>query len=367
MESLAITSSRFWRGRSVFITGHTGFKGSWLSLWLQTLGADITGYALRPSTDDNLYTVSRVAEGMSSIISDIRDLEALQHAMNAAQPDIVFHMAAQPLVRRSYEDPIETYSTNIMGTVNLLEAVRNIGTVKAVVVVTTDKCYENKEWDWPYRENDPIGGRDPYSSSKACAELIADTYRSCYFGGVRQHLKDQPPSTGVAIATARAGNVIGGGDWAEDRLIPCLLKAFKEKKPVILRHPNAVRPWQHVLEPLKGYLMLAELLYIHGKMFSESWNFGPSDSDSRSVGYIVETMSTKWGHKVPWLQDNSELVHESKNLTLDISKARARLKWLPRWSLDHALDQVIHWHRAWLGGEDMRKLCLSQIVNYTSV
>jgi len=346
----------FWRGKRVFLTGHTGFKGSWLSLWLQSLGAQVHGLALAPTTTPNLFTVARVARGMAShTLGDIRDLATVQQAIQACQSDIVIHMAAQPLVRLSYAEPVETYATNVMGTVHVLEAARQSASVKAIVVVTTDKCYDNKEWAWGYREDEPMGGHDTYSNSKGCAELVTSAYRSSF-------LKAQ----GKAVATARAGNVIGGGDWAIDRLVPDILRAFEQNLPVVVRNPNATRPWQHVLEPLGGYLRLAELLYTQGHAFAEGWNFGPKDDDARPVQWIVEYMSRDWGNGVSWQQDGGQHPHEANYLKLDISKAKARLGWQPRWPLATALEKISIWQRAWLAHEDMHQLCLTQIQHYTS-
>jgi len=353
LDGLAVTAE-FWKGKRVFLTGHTGFKGSWLSLWLQSLGSEVTGYALAPPTTPNLYQAAKVERGMTSIIADIRDMHTLQSTMKSARPDIVIHMAAQPLVRQSYAEPVETYATNVMGTVNVLEAVRNTLAVKVALVVTTDKCYENKEWHWGYRENEPMGGHDPYSSSNGCAELVTEAYRSSF-------LKKQ----GVAVATARAGNVIGGGDWATDRLVPDILKAFEKNAVVQIRNPQATRPWQHVLEPLSGYLTLTEQLFYHGSTYSEAWNFGPNDEDAQTVQWIVEQLALGWGPGARWDQDSGKHPHEANYLKLDISKAKARLGWIPSWSLQTALSNTTQWHRAWLVQEDMRKLCLEQIVQYS--
>lgn len=278
----------FWQGKRVFLTGHTGFKGSWLSLWLQHMGAELTGFALAPATSPNLYALANIERGLDSHIGDVRDFPALVDSITAARPEIVIHMAAQAFVRASYDFPVETYATNVMGTVHLLEAVRRVGGVKAVVIVTTDKCYENREWNWGYRENEAMGGHDPYSSSKGCAELVSAAYRSSYFDPVAysEHR--------VALATARAGNVIGGGDWSLDRLIPDILRAFAEQKAVQIRNPNAIRPWQHVLEPLHGYLTLAELLYEQGSKYAEGWNFGPIESDAKPVKWIVAELAKAW-------------------------------------------------------------------------
>jgi CDP-glucose 4,6-dehydratase len=344
----------FWRGKRVFLTGHTGFKGGWLSLWLQHLGAQVHGYALAPEGPHALFVVARVAEGMGSTIGDIRDLSALKAAVHAFRPDIVIHMAAQPLVRLSYAQPVETYAINVMGTVHLLEAVRESPSVRAVVNVTTDKCYENREWAWGYREDEPMGGHDPYSNSKGCAELVSSAYRRSFFA-----------HGGPALATARAGNVIGGGDWATDRLVPDILRAFEKDKPVVIRNPHSTRPWQHVLEPLAGYLVLAQRLWNDGAAFASGWNLGPRDEDARPVQWIVERLVGLWGDSARWQLDGGDHPHEAHFLKLDISKARAHLGWQPRWRLSEALDHIVTWHRAWLAGDDVRALCLRQIDQYT--
>jgi CDP-glucose 4,6-dehydratase len=345
----------FWRGKRVFLTGHTGFKGSWLSLWLQSMGAQVHGLALDPPTMPNLFTVAKVKNGMAGhTIGDIRDLSTVQQAMKAAQPDIVIHMAAQPLVRLSYAEPVETYATNVMGTVHVLESIRHTPSVKACVVVTTDKCYENKEWAWGYRENEPMGGHDPYSNSKGCAELVTSAYRNSFMR-----------NSGIAVGSARAGNVIGGGDWAADRLVPDILRAFEQNQPVVVRNPHATRPWQHVLEPLSGYLILAEHLYKHGQDFSESWNFGPREQDARPVQWIVEEMSKAWGQGAGWQLDAAAHPHEANYLKLDISKASVRLGWQPLWPLAMALQYIVSWHRAWLSHAEMHQLCLNQIQKYS--
>ena len=351
----------FWLGKRVFLTGHTGFKGSWMSLWLQSLGAEVTGFALEAPTKPSLFKEANVAGGMRSMLGDIRDLTALHQAMLDAHPEIVIHMAAQPLVRYSYQNPVETYTTNVMGTVHLLEAVRNTPGVKAVVNITTDKCYENREWAWGYRENEPMGGYDPYSSSKGCVELVSAAYRSSYFNAntYAQH--------GVALATVRAGNVIGGGDWAQDRLVPDILTAFEHRELVQIRNPYAIRPWQHVLEPLRGYLMLAERLYENGPEYAEAWNFGPNDEDAKSVGWIVEKMAELWGNAANWKIDPGEHPHEASYLKLDISKARSRLDWHPVLHLDDALKLVIEWAKQRQATADIRTLTLAQIRAYQSL
>ena len=346
----------FWRGKRVFMTGHTGFKGSWLSLWLQSLGAEVCGLALAPPTAPSLFGVAKVGAGMTSVIGDIRSLDTVRDAMAAFKPEIVIHMAAQPLVRLSYSEPVETYATNVMGTVHVLEAARRVDSVRCIVNVTTDKCYDNREWAWGYRENDPMGGHDPYSSSKGCSELVSSAYRHSFL----RH-------GGAALASARAGNVIGGGDWAVDRLVPDVLRAFERHEPARIRNPNSTRPWQHVLEPLSGYLSLVEHLWEHGQTFAEGWNFGPHDDDARPVSWIVEHMADAWRDGARWMTDPGEHPHEAHYLKLDISKAKQRLGWKPRWGLEAALDRITHWHRAWLVGDDMRALCLAQIGLYTNM
>lgn len=344
----------FWKGKKVFLTGHTGFKGSWLSLWLQSMGADVMGYALAPPTTPALFDEARVGAGMQSHIGDIRDLQAITSCMVDYGPDILIHMAAQPLVRLSYKQPVETYATNVMGTVHVLEAARQCPSLRAIVNVTTDKCYENREWEWGYREDEPMGGHDPYSNSKGCMELVTSAYRNSFFG------KNQP----VALASARAGNVIGGGDWAEDRLIPDILTAFEKQQAVVVRNPQATRPWQHVLEPLSGYLVLAERLWAHGQDVAQGWNFGPKDEDARPVSWILDHMVSTWGDGARWALDQNPQPHEARYLKLDVSKARAHLHWSPTWSLETTLVYIVKWHRAWLNGDDAHALCLAEINAY---
>jgi len=344
----------FWKGKRVFLTGHTGFKGSWLSLWLQQMGAEVKGFSLTPPTTPSLFAEANVAQQMQSEIGDIRDFSKLSESIRSFNPDVLLHLAAQPLVRLSYKEPIETYSTNVMGTVNVLEASRYASHLKAIVVITTDKCYENREWEWGYRENEPMGGHDPYSNSKGCAELVVSAYRRSFF-----HTNDT-----AAVASARAGNVIGGGDWAEDRLIPDILRAFEKQQPVIIRNPLSTRPWQHVLEPLSGYLVLAQQLYNQGKTFAEGWNFGPKDDDCQPVQWILDKMVYFWGEGAHYQIDNSEQPHEANFLKLDCSKAASRLKWHPQWRLEQTLEQIIQWHRAWLQGEEMQTHCLREIKEY---
>ena len=353
-----ISTNTFFQDKKVLVTGHTGFKGSWLSLWLQSMGAQVVGFALAPPTKPSLFEVGEVGIGMTSIIGDIRDLDQLHAAFAEHKPEIVIHMAAQALVRYSYAEPVETYSTNVMGTVNLLEAVRGAGSVKVVVNVTSDKCYENREWVWGYRENEAMGGFDPYSNSKGCAELVASAYRNSFFH------PDKYQQHGVALASARAGNVIGGGDWAEDRLIPDSMRAINEGRPVNIRNPHAIRPWQYVLEPLSGYLVLAQKLYEEGASYAEGWNFGPNDEDAKSVQWIVEKLTQAWGEGASWALDGGEHPHEAHYLKLDCSKAKMRLDWHPHWHLEDALGAIIEWHRAHRDGKDMHELTLHQINAY---
>jgi len=357
MEGVEL-NPKFWSGKRVFLTGHTGFKGSWLSLWLQHLGAELTGFSLEAPTTPSLFELVKVARCMQSITGDIRDIESLKSSLKAARPEIVIHMAAQSLVRQSYQSPIETYSTNVMGTVHLLEAVRQTDTVRAVVNVTSDKCYENREWAWGYRENEQMGGYDPYSNSKGCAELVSAAYRSSFFN------PNDYDRHGVALATARAGNVIGGGDWAKDRLIPDILSAFGSGKKVKIRNPDAVRPWQHVLEPLSGYLALAESLAEKGPAFATGWNFGPNDEDAKSVGWIVKQMAARWGGETGYTIDQGEHAHEANYLKLDISKARTQLNWRPALRLNDALDMIVDWAKAQHSGADISALTEQQISFY---
>lgn len=340
------------------MTGHTGFKGSWLCLWLHALGAEIFGYALDPPTEPNLFELARVGELVDSSVADVRDLDRLKAEICKAAPEVVIHMAAQPLVRDSYKIPVETYAVNVMGTVHLLEAVRCCQSVRAVVNVTTDKVYENREWVWGYRENEPFGGYDPYSNSKACSELVTAAYRSSYFNP-RDYGKH-----GVALASARAGNVIGGGDWATDRLIPDVIRAILAGEPVRIRNPHAIRPWQHVLEPLSGYLLLAQRLYEEGARYGEGWNFGPEEKDARPVEWLVSRICTLWGDDASYGIDKGDHPHEAHYLKLDCSKAGAELGWRPRWSLDAALESIVSWTKTYRDGGDLRRACLAQIEAY---
>ncbi len=348
----------FWKGRRVLVTGHTGFKGGWLSLWLQTMGAEVIGYALPPATQPNLFEIARVGQKMESILADIRDANWLHAAFSTHQPEVVFHLAAQAEMLPAYSRPVETYSTNVMGTVNVLEAVRQNQGVRAVVVVTSDKCYENRESRHAYREGDSLGGADPYSSSKGCAELVTAAYRSSFFKPV-DHAKH-----GTAIATARAGNAIGGGDWSANRLIPDAIRAFVDKRPLQVRHPAAIRPWQHVLEPLAGYLMLAEQLVQQGASFADAWNFGPSDENAPSVEQLLDALGSLWGDGTTWEHDRNAHPHEAQQLRLDASKAISMLHWQPRWSLGSALRMTVAWHHAHLRGEDMAAVSSLQINRY---
>lgn len=343
----------------MFITGHTGFKGSWLCLWLHRLGAQVCGYALEPPTNPSLFELAKIPDLLSShCIGDVRDAASLAEAMLQAKPEIVIHMAAQPLVRDSYRIPVETYATNVMGTVHLLEAVRLCQSVRAVVNVTTDKCYENREWVWGYRENEPMGGFDPYSNSKGCSELVTAAYRSSFFS------QERYSEHRVAVATARAGNVIGGGDWAGDRLIPDIIRAIMASEAVKIRNPHSIRPWQHVLEPLSGYLALAQKLYESGTEYADGWNFGPADEDAKPVEWIVQRLCEQWGADARYEIDSGDHPHEAHYLKLDCSKAHMRLGWNPRWSLNTALEAIVEWTKAYCADGNIREICLDQIDKY---
>jgi CDP-glucose 4,6-dehydratase len=361
MEELVMTGD-FWRGKRVLITGHTGFKGSWLSLWLSHLGAHVSGYSLAPQTSQSNFVVSRVREKLqSSIEADIRDLSVVMDCIAAHRPEIVFHMAAQPLVRYSYQNPVETFQTNVIGTVNVLEAIRQTPSAKAVVVITSDKCYENREWVWGYRENESMGGHDPYSSSKGCTELVAASYRSSFFSP-EEHAKH-----GVGLATVRAGNVIGGGDWSPDRLVPDLLKAHAQGTEVLIRNPAAIRPWQFVLEPLGGYMTLAERLFENGAAYAEAWNFGPREGDALPVGTLIELLSSRLDDGIRYRVDSEQNLHEAMLLKLDCSKAAARLSWHPRTSINDTLQLIADWQNSLLSGDDMQAVSLAQICAFQSI
>ena len=350
-----------WKNKRVFLTGHTGFKGAWLSIWLDALGAKVTGYALKPPTKPSLFELARLDKRIKSNIGDVRDAARLKKALLAAKPQVVIHMAAQPLVRESYRNPAETYETNVMGVVNLFEAVRACPGVKAVVNVTTDKCYENSEHARAFREDEPMGGYDPYSSSKGCSELVTSAYRNSFFNPAdyKKH--------GVALASARAGNVIGGGDWAADRLIPDMIRAALKGEKVRIRNPRAIRPWQHVLEPLSGYLRLAEQLYTHGPRYAQAWNFGPDAGDAKDVEWIVKRMFAAWPEAPGYVIDKGRHPHEAHYLKLDSSKARRELGWQPRWHIGTAIDKIISWTRAYAAREDMYQVSLAQINEYASI
>ena len=344
----------FWTGKRVFLTGHTGFKGSWLSLWLLSLGARVSGLALPPPTTPSLFALSGLEKRMDSRLGDIRDAAAVEAAAKAADPEILIHMAAQPLVRLSYEEPVATLATNVMGTAHVLEAARRCPSLRAVIVVTSDKCYENREWVWSYRETEPMGGHDPYSASKGCTELVAAAWRRSFFAA----------EGAAALATVRAGNVIGGGDWALDRLIPDCVRALGAGRPILVRSPNAVRPWQHVLEPLRGYLMLAEALWREPAAHAEGWNFGPGEDDARPVSWIVSRMVERWGPGAAWETTGGPHPHEATHLRVDSSKARARLGWTPRLGLSDGLDWTVEWFRRYHSGEDAGRVALDQIDRY---
>jgi len=348
-----VIDQAFWQGKRVFLTGHTGFKGSWLSLWLASLGVEVKGYALNPPTLPSLFNEAKVGSIINSQIGDIRDQDALYESMLKFNPDILIHMAAQPLVKYSYDAPIETYEVNVIGTAKVLEVARSCSNLKAIVNITTDKCYENDERTKGYKENDPMGGYDPYSSSKGCAELVTSAYR-------RSFLQEQD----IGLASVRAGNVIGGGDWADDRLIPDILRSFEKSEPVVIRNPKATRPWQHVLEPLSGYLILAEKLYKNQKEYAEGWNFGPNEKDVKPVDWILDKMISKWPGS-SWELDKNISPHEVDFLKLNITKAKLRLNWNPTWNLNQTLEKIVYWHKAWLNKEDMQAACLSEIEEYT--
>ncbi len=345
-----------WRGKRVLVTGHTGFKGGWLTLRLALLSADVCGFALAPTTQPSLFEAARIGEVCRSEIGDIRDRARLKAVVDDFRPEVVFHLAAQALVRSSYRDPYETYSTNVMGLISLLETLRGAPSVRCIVNVTSDKCYENREWIWGYRESDPLGGFDPYSSSKGCAELVTASWRRAFFAPM-----------GVALASGRAGNVIGGGDWSEDRLVPDFIRAISRNAELVIRSPRATRPWQHVLEPLAGYMRVAERLLQGNTEAADSWNFGPESESVRDVEWVARTLCSVWGGNARMRIHPDATYHEAHNLMLDISKARVRLGWLPRWTISEALEKVVRWHKAHSAGEDVRSLCIRDIADYDEI
>ncbi len=354
-----VTAAASWSGRRVFLTGHTGFKGAWLALWLQGLGAKVLGYSLALPTQPNIFEIAGVGNGMRTILGDIRDMKRLMAAMTEFEPEVVFHLAAQSLVRTSYDDPVDTYSTNVMGTVHVLEAMRSANSVKAALIVTSDKCYENNEWAWGYRESDAMGGYDPYSSSKGCAELVTAAYRCSFFAPADMSVR------GLALATARAGNVIGGGDWAPDRLVPDFIRAMTNGEVIRIRNPAAQRPWQHVLEPLGGYILLAErLLGVDGQRYASGWNFGPRDDDVIPVAALVQKLTALWGAKASYEIDAGEHPHEATFLKLDCSRASALLGWRPRLDVDSALAWTVEWHKALHSGANMHQVAAAQIARF---
>jgi len=356
-----VSSQRFWNGKTVFLTGHTGFKGGWLALWLHSLGAKVSGYALPPSTDPSLYELLHLHSLVNSVLGDVRDFQGLKRALNTAAPEVVFHLAAQPLVRASYQEPVETYGSNVMGTVHLLEAVRSTPSVRAVLIVTSDKCYENQEWLWGYRENDRLGGHDPYSNSKACAELVTQAYTDSFFAPQR-HGEHR-----VAVASARAGNVIGGGDWSQDRLLPDAMRAFVSSEPLSIRSPHAIRPWQHVLDPLWGYMLLAERLCVEGTRFNGPWNFGPASEGMASVKTVVDLAAAAWDQPTRVVIDTRTAPHEAGLLMIDATKSQQQLGWKPAFALAKAVQMVVAFTRAWHQGADLREHCLSNINDFTAL
>jgi len=345
----------FWKGKKVLLTGHTGFKGSWLTLWLRHLQAEVSGISL-PAQQPSLFDIAHIEEEITSYYCDITEPSKLPILIQAIEPEIIFHLAAQALVRPSYNDPVSTFATNIMGTVHLLDAARQCNSVKSVVIITSDKCYKNQEWLWGYRENDVLGGKDPYSCSKACAEFVVNSYRHSYLN-----------KQNINVATARAGNVIGGGDWGKDRLLPDLLSSFSNKKPVIIRNPKATRPWQHVCEPLSGYLNLAQKLSENGSAYAQAWNFGPSDNANKTVSWIADYVQQKLPDSLPWKTSDEDNPQESQILKLDNSKARTRLAWHPILSIDQALDWTVDWHQTWLNKQEMKEFTLNQIQDFMNM
>ncbi len=355
------TFNSFYKGRKVLVTGHTGFKGSWLSIILNWLGADVYGYALNPNTTPSLYELTEIEQLVSSTIGDIRDYDLLLKTFKTIQPEIIIHMAAQPLVIESYRTPRETYEVNVMGTVNVLEASRHTESIKVILNITTDKCYENKEWLWGYRENEPMCGYDPYSNSKSCSELVTSSFRNSFFNPAKFE------THGVALASARAGNVIGGGDWASDRLIPDFIRSIMRKEKLRIRSPHAIRPWQHVLEPLNGYLALCERLYSDGASFSGGWNFGPDDDDAKCVEWIAQKICDTWGRGAEYEVDKNIQPHEANYLKLDCSKAKTLLNWYPKWDIETAIQRIVDWNKFYLEQSDMRLVCVSQIEEYFKI
>ena len=349
----------FWKGKKVFVTGHTGFKGSWISLWLKNLGVELTGYSLDCEDEKSFFKDANISEGMNSITGDICNIDSLRQEIIKSKPDIIIHMAAQALVRDSYSDPISTYMTNIMGTANLFEVARETNSVKSIINVTSDKCYENKERESGYKENEPMGGHDPYSSSKGCAELVASAYRNSFFN----------PGGKINMASVRAGNVVGGGDWSKDRLIPDAIKAFCSNKKVMIRNPGAIRPWQFVLEPLRGYLMLAERLYDGKNEFSSGWNFGPNNLDVRNVEWIIKKLCKEWGENADWVyeKEKSKILHEANYLKLDITKSREFLNWSPVLDIEQTIGLIVEWYKNFEKGEDISKTSIDQIIRYQNL
>lgn len=352
---MALVNQNFWKQKKVFVTGHTGFKGGWICVWLSSIGASVKGYALPPPNDrPSFYNETKLYEDLESQFADIRDSQQLRESMTSFDPDILLHLAAQPLVRASYQDPVSTYQTNVLGTVNVLEAAKACRKLRSIVNITTDKCYANHDWPWGYREIDRLGGKDPYSNSKACSELVTSAYQNSYFHN----------EAGPQLASARAGNVIGGGDWATDRLIPDIFKAADESAALVIRNPQATRPWQHVLEPISGYLTLAERLFLEGSKFAEPWNFGPNDSDAVPVSWILEYVDRALGGTVNWHLEGENQFHETERLKLDHSKAATNLGWRPVWTISEALDKTIDWHSRWRSNQSMKRVTLEQIASY---
>lgn len=355
LENMVISDS-FWAGKKILITGHTGFKGGWISLWLNMLGADVAGYSLEPPTEPSLYENLNLNGVLSlDILGDITDLKKLNSALVDFRPEIIIHMAAQSLVKKSYEAPILTYNTNVMGTVCVLEAAKKVSSVKTILNITTDKCYENKEWIWPYRENEALGGYDPYSSSKACSEIISSAYRDSFLRDI-----------GIGLATARSGNVIGGGDWAANRIVPDTMRAFMNGEALTVRNPDAVRPWQHVLEPIYGYILLCQKLYQEPDKYADSWNFGPDNSEDKPVSQLADFMVKEWGAGATWELDQNAHPHEAQQLRLDSSKAKKYLNWSQTWSIEKALKETVRWYKAWFNNENVRNVSLMQIEKYIS-